>query len=130
MTAAGLCADHIEGQAAALVDAYCQTADDDWQLFCFHLLALHRFLPTEENHHGRLQADPVTAAEKIVRTAMKNGQIRKGDPVLVAGMALGVVLQPALHKAYGRISGSLASHRKELTRGVLAVLSPAKNEAG
>lgn len=109
----------IEDQAAALVSAYCDTADDDWQLFAFHLLSMHRFLPSPEG-----KTDPVSAAEGITRRAMENGDIAEGDPVLVTGMALGVVLQPALHKAYGRLQGDMADHRQALTRAVIAVLDP------
>ncbi len=118
--AAALNDDHIRGQAGALVNAYCQTADDDWQLFCFHLLSLHRFLPKE--HETR--SDPVVAAEFMISKAMENNQIRKGDPVLVTGMAQGVVMQPALLKAYGRLSGKLSDYQQALTESVIAVLSP------
>ena len=118
--AAATADDHIRGQAAALVRAYCQTADDDWQLFCFHLLALHRFLPRKHDTSN----DPVAASEFIVRQAMERGQIPQGDPVLVAGMALGVVLQPALHKAYGRLPGKLSDYEAPLTEAVVAVLNP------
>ena len=37
-------------------------------------------------------------------------------------MALGVVLQAALHKFYGRIEGALGLHRPALTSAVIAVL--------
>lgn len=118
--AAAMSDEHVRGQAAALVRAYCQTADDDWQLFCFHLLSLHRFLPREHD----LTRDPVVASELIVRNAMESGQIPKGDPILVSGMALGVVLQPALHKAYGRLSGKMGDYEDTLTQAVVAVLNP------
>ena len=98
--AAHLSSDHVREQAAALVRAYCQTADDDWQLFCFHLLSLHRFLPLK----NPVENDPVGACEIMAMKAMENGQVKKADPILTAGMALGVVLQPALHKAYGRLA--------------------------
>ncbi|MFQ5563046.1 MAG: TetR/AcrR family transcriptional regulator [Parvularculaceae bacterium] len=107
----------IDDQARAIVDAYCQTADDDWALFSYHLLTTHRFLPG-----APARDNPVAAAEEVVETAMTRGEIPDGDARLVTAMALGVVLQPALHKAYGRIEGSLARHAETLARGVLAVL--------
>jgi AcrR family transcriptional regulator len=119
VAAAALSDDHISGQAAALVRAYCQTADDDWALFSFHLLSMHRFL----QHDTPERMNPVTEAEKIVSTAMDRGQIAKGDAVLVAGMALGIVLQPALHKAYGRLHGNLETHADTLTTAVLNILT-------
>jgi AcrR family transcriptional regulator len=107
----------IEDQAGAIVEAYCKTADEDWTLFAFHLTSTAHFLPTPPGDDN-----PVLAAEQIVAAAMARGEIAKGDPVLVAAMALGVVLQTALHKAYGRIDGPLTAHAPELKRAVVAVL--------
>jgi AcrR family transcriptional regulator len=107
----------IEEKAGAIVDAYCQTADEDWTLFAYHLTSTARFLPTPPG-----EDNPVAAAEEVVADAMKAGEIPKGDPMLVAAMALGVVLQPALHKAYGRLEGPLSPHAPGLKRGVIAVL--------
>lgn len=115
--AAGATQESIETQAAAIVDAYCQAADDDWTLFSFHLLSTAHFLPSPPGRD-----DPVSAAEDIVAAAMMRGEIPQGDPRLVAAMALGVVLQPALHKAYGRLQGELSKHRGAFAKGVLAVL--------
>ncbi len=120
--AACLSSDDIRTQSAALVRAYCQTADDDWQLFCFHLLSMHRFLPLSQP----VEYDPVGSCELMVTKAMDSNQIKKQDPILAAGMALGVVLQPALHRAYGRLQGTLSDHEKALTAGVIDVLSPTK----
>lgn len=113
----------LEAQVAALVGAYCQTADDDWQLFAFHLLSMHRYLPGPAGC-----PDPVKAAEDIMRHAMATGEAPEGDPVLLTGMALGVVLQPALHKAYGRLGGELSRHQPALTAGVLAVITTPRQE--
>ncbi|GGD12813.1 TetR/AcrR family transcriptional regulator [Aquisalinus flavus] len=111
--------DTVSDRAAALVRAYCRTADNDWQLFAFHLLSMHRFLPGPEG-----EPDPVAAAEAITRDAMAAGEIAPGDPILVTGMALGAVLQPALHMAYGRLKGPLSAHEEDLVRAVIAVLNP------
>lgn len=118
--AAGLCDPDIHKQARALVYAYCETADHDWELFSFHLLTMHRFLPA---NRGR-GPSPVEETEKIIGVAMANKQIAEGNPRLIAAMVLGVVLQTALHKAYGRIDGPLIGYHDELTRGVLAILNP------
>jgi len=98
---------HINDQVRAIVVGYCQTADDDWSLFCYHLMMTHRFLPGSKSKR-RDRKNPVAAAEAIITAAMKCGEIKKGDAALVAAMALGVVLQAALHKAYGRFQGKLA----------------------
>lgn len=114
---AGAHGSSIEDKAAAIVDAYCQTADEDWTLFSYHLLSTARFLPTPPGDDN-----PVLAAEEVVAAAMSAGEIPNGDPPLVAAMALGVVLQPALHKAYGRLDGPLSAQSAALKQGVVAVL--------
>ena len=107
----------VEQQAAAIVRVYCGFADWQWERFAFHLLSTSRYLPTPEG-----EDNPVAAAEDLVRAAMQRGEIPRGDPALVAAMALGVVLQAALHKLYGRIEGGLRPHAPAMTRAVIAVL--------
>ncbi len=108
-------------QADAVVDAYCRTADEDWTLFAYHLLSTAHFLPTPPGADN-----PVAAAEEIVASAMARGEIAAGDTPLLAAMALGAVLQPALHKAYGRLEGPLSTHAPALKRAVRAVLFSAQ----
>jgi AcrR family transcriptional regulator len=108
----------IDAQAEAVVRAYCAAADEDWLLYSFHLLSLHRFLHLWE-HGGD---DPVTAVERIVIAAMDAGEIPRRDPQVVAGMALGVVTQVAQHVAHTRIKGPLCAHLPEFVNGVRAVL--------
>ena len=113
---AGLSADGLADQARAIVAAYCATADDDWTLFEYHLLNSHRFLP------GAPAAEnPVYEVEAILEAAAFK------DAPLVAAMALGVVLQPALHKVYGRIKGDLAPRTETLSRAVIRLIEDARN---
>ncbi len=113
----------IEGQARAVVAAYCDAADEDWTLFSYHLLNTHRFLPTLPRGGKRETESPVAAVEQIIADAMARGETPKGDPDLKAAMALGVVLQTALHKFYGRIPGEMSAHRPALEAAVIAVLA-------
>jgi AcrR family transcriptional regulator len=107
----------LEAQTAAIVDAYARTADDDWPLFTFHLLFTHRFLPTPEGVDN-----PVAAIEDVVAAAVRRREIPRGDIALLAGMALGVVLQTALQIAYGRLKGPLLAHTPALAAAAIAVL--------
>lgn len=111
----------LDERATAIVAAYCDIADSDWTLFAYHLRALHRFLPAL----GGAAPGPTSAVaetERIVDDAMIAGEIAPGDPRLIAAMALGVVLQAALHKTYGRLDGALSARRAALTAAVIAVL--------
>lgn len=109
----------IDEKAAAIVEAYARCADDDWTLFSYHLMNTHRFL-----HDDRSMDNPVAATESIIQDAIDEGAIPPCDVVLTAAMTLGVVLQPALHKAYGRLPGRLTDYCPAMTRAVLAILHP------
>jgi len=119
---AGQSSKNIDKLAIAIVAAYCRIADDDWALFSYHLLSTHRFLPRPGKSRRRKHDDPVSETEDIIETAMLRGDIADGDHKLKAAMALGVVLQTALHKIYGRITGELSAHQNALTKAVLAAL--------
>jgi AcrR family transcriptional regulator len=108
----------IDAQAEAVVKAYCAAADEDWLLYAFHLLSLHRFLHMWQQHGD----DPVTAIERIIANAMQRGEIPKRDPQVVAGMALGVVTQVAQHVAHTRLKGPLSRYAPDFVLGVRAVL--------
>ena len=116
-------ANGLDGQARAIVEAYCRVADADWALFRYHLMATHRFLPGAGEARRADPDNPVQAVETIIARAMQTGAMRSGDPVAKAAMALGVVLQTALHKAYGRISAPLRAHADALGDAVIAVLN-------
>ncbi len=109
----------IAEQTAAIVDAYCATADADFPLFTFHLLYAHRFLPTPAGVEN-----PVDAVEGIIEAAMRRREIARGEPGFIAGMALGIVLQTALQIHYGRIAGPLSHYANDLVIAALAVMRP------
>ncbi len=117
-------ASSIEEKARAIVGAYARIADEDWTLFSYHLLTTHRFLPYADrsSHDEAKQPNPVAIVEEIVSKAMRAGEIPSGSAALNAAAALGVVLQAALHKIYGRIDGDLSAHQDDLSRAVIAVL--------
>lgn len=108
----------LEEKVHRAAAAYCRIADEDFLLFSFHLVSLHRYLP----HDRRRPDDPVTIAETIVDGLMKAGEIPKGDAALKAAMALGVMTQAGQNKIYNRLAGSLSDHADAIARGILAVL--------
>ncbi|MCK5747718.1 MAG: TetR/AcrR family transcriptional regulator [Oricola sp.] len=115
-------ADDIEDKARAIVAAYARIADEDWTLFSYHLLTTHRFLPFAERPAPQGGVNLVALVEEVVAEAMKNGDLPPGDAAMKASAALGVVLQTALHKIYGRVKGDLRSLEDALGRAVIAVL--------
>lgn len=108
----------LETRVRSIVTAYCKLADEDWLLFSFHLVSLHKFLP----HDTQRPDDPLTITETIISSLMVAGEIPKGDPALLAAMSLGVVLQAGQNKAYGRLPGPFSAHIEAFTRSIVAIL--------
>jgi AcrR family transcriptional regulator len=102
----------------AVISAYCLVADEDWTLYSFHLLQLHRFLGYWNDADG----DPVSAIAQIVSAAMEADELPSGDAELLAGMALGVVTQVAQNKAYGRLKPPLSAYVPSFCTAAMAVL--------
>jgi len=109
---------NLEAKVRAIVTAYCTLADEDWLLFSFHLVSLHRFLPQDTKRDD----DPVSITETIIKALITEGEIPEGDPALLAAMALGVVLQAGENKVYGRLPGPFSDHIDAFTRAIVAIL--------
>ncbi len=84
--------------------------DADPELFRFLLLVQHGQLPrlTPE------MSNPVDHILAFIDEGMRAGAIPKGDPVLAGAMLIGLVVQPATFKAYGRIERSFGAMADEL----------------
>ena len=108
----------INARAAALVNAYCRAADEDWALFSFHLLSLHRFIPYYQDDG----LDPVTTVEMVLKRAMMSAEIPPADPGILASMIIGVVRQTAENRIYGRFEEPLSVHADLMTKAVQAIL--------
>ncbi len=111
----------LEDRVRRVVTAYCSLADEDWLLFSFHLLSMHRYLP----HDIRRDDDPVSITEGLIRGLMETGEIPKGNPPLLAAMSLGVLTQSGQNKAYNRLPGPFSDHIPAFTRAILAILKQA-----
>lgn len=108
----------LEDKVRGAVTAYCALADEDWLMFSFHLVSLNKFLP----HDVKRDDDPVTIVETLIAGLMEAGEIPKGDPAIIAAMALGVVMQSGLNKIYNRLPGPFGQHAETFTRTILAIL--------
>jgi AcrR family transcriptional regulator len=108
----------LRDKTAAIVRAYCQAADENWPLFSFHMLSLHRFLPFYQED-GK---DPVSVVEALVKRAMIEAELPPADPRILASMAIGVVVQTALNRAYGRFTEPLGAHAPLMAAAAQAVL--------
>lgn len=110
--------DNITAQIRHITTAYCELADDDWMLFRYHILYLHRF-PNLSKSAGE---DPLTLTRRLLEAAMARGDIPTEDAQVLAPMALGIVLQTAQAKVLGFISGPMSDHIDLFVRRIHAVL--------
>lgn len=109
----------FDTRVRAIVTTYVHLADEDFLLFAYHLRFQHLFF---HRFAERKRPNPVDNVEKIIADGIRNGDIPDGDPVLLGAMALGIVMQPSIHRTYGRLDDSLSDHVDQFTQGVLAVL--------
>ena len=87
------------GKIAAMVRGFCDLFDADSRLFRFLLLV----------QHGQLarmtpgMANPVETVRSVIAAGMERGDIPAGNPDLATAMVMGIILQTATFKVYGRI---------------------------
>jgi AcrR family transcriptional regulator len=103
---------------AAMVRGFCELFDADSRLFRFLLLV----------QHGQLSrvtpgmANPVEAVRAVISAGMARGDMPKGDPDLGTAMVMGIILQTATFKAYGRIARPLGELAETLAAACWSVL--------
>ncbi len=106
-------------QLDVMVRAMCALHEADELLFNFLLLTQHaslrQDLPAERN--------PVAVICRWVADAMAGGQIPAGNATVVAGAIIGVIVQNATFRLYGRLTEGLAAHADEIAAICLRIVS-------
>lgn len=111
----GRFADKLE----AMVRVICGLHAEDELLFNFLLLTQHGFL----RHVAQDERNPVEVICRAVAAAMRAGEIPRGNPVLVAGALIGIIVQPATFKMYGRLNAGLGDLSDEIVALCLKLVS-------
>jgi AcrR family transcriptional regulator len=109
----------LRAKIEAVVRCYCEWADRDWTLFAYHLLNQHSFLIQVPDD----ATNPVAVVRDVISQAMKAGEIPRRNIDLAAASAIGVVLQAATYKVYGRFTGDLSDHVRFFADAAWAVLA-------
>jgi len=109
----------LRAKIEAIVRCYCEWADRDWTLFAYHLLNQHSFLIQVPDD----ATNPVAVVRDVISQAMKAGEIPRRNIDLAAASAIGVVLQAATYKVYGRFTGDLSDHVRFFADAAWAVLA-------
>lgn len=112
-------AGHAHQQLEAMVRTICALHAEDELLFNFLLLTQHGFLaevPVDEHN-------PVEVICRWVVVSMESGDIPPGNPTLIAGAIMGVIIQNATFRLYGRLTTGLNEHADELFALCLRIVS-------
>jgi AcrR family transcriptional regulator len=103
----------------AMVRVVCSLHTEDELLFNFLLLTQHGFLRRiPETGHN-----PVEVICRSVAAAMEAGEIPAGNATLLAGAIIGMIVQPATFKLYGRLQQGLGELTDEIVELCLKVVS-------
>lgn len=100
-----------------LVEHFCTLFDEQPAVFSFILLKQHDHLAGVSD-----EANVVETLRQIMQRAYKMGDIVVDDANAAAAMALGMVIQPAVFKLYGRIDKPMKSYVGALTDAVCRAL--------
>jgi AcrR family transcriptional regulator len=101
------------------VDLFCGMFDGDPDLFRFILLSQHgqlsKMTPDMPN--------PVESLKRLFQGGIDSGACREDDADLLAGIALGIVLQPATFIIYGRLNGPMSTLSASLAAAIWAAVT-------
>ena len=107
-----------EARLTAMVTHFCALYDSDPALFRFMLIAQHGLLPRIRPE----QRTPVDAIADTVGDAVRAGEIAPLDPLAAVAVIIGIVLQSAVFRIYGRLQGPLLAQAPGLARAALAAV--------
>jgi AcrR family transcriptional regulator len=102
---------------AAMIEECCRVFDEDPVLFRFLLLVQHHSLQRVERPES-----PVEVVGKVIAHGMAQGEVPPGDADLATALVMGIILQPATFKTYGRLPGPMLPLAARLTAACWRVL--------
>lgn len=108
----------LAGKIAAMVRHFCTFFDQDPVLFSYLLLSQHDYLKRVPPN----LPNPVDVVQQVIWRAMSEGKLARGDSATATAMVLGIVLQAAVFKIYGRITTNLTAISDTLIAACLRVL--------
>lgn len=115
----------LKDKLAAMIRQFCTFFDRDPVLFSYLLLAQHAQLKKVTPE----MATAVTVLQKVIKQGLARREIPQTEVEIAAAMVLGLVLQVAVFKAYGRISHNLSDLADSLADAAWRVLNPGGRSA-
>jgi AcrR family transcriptional regulator len=111
----------LRSKLAAMVGMFCSLYEQDPDMFRFLLLVQHGQL-------DRVTTDmqtPVKVLKAVIETAIARREIPPQDAEVATAMVLGIVLQVAVFRVYGRVTRPLGDFAERLTEGCWRALGGA-----
>ncbi len=108
----------LREKLAAMIRQFCRFYDENPVLFNYLLLAQHAQLKKVTPD----MPNPVAVVRNVIAQAMGRREVPAGDPEVLAAMVLGVVLQVATFKIYGRVTQPLSDLAETLIGACCQVL--------
>jgi AcrR family transcriptional regulator len=102
-----------------MVREICRLHDTDTDRFRFLVMTQHGYLASVP----RDERNPVEVICRAVAAAMESGEIPRREPELMALAVIGIIVQPATARLYGRLSGGLTERADELVAMAWRALS-------
>src|ERR1051326_951533 len=103
----------------AMIEECAQFFDADPVRFQFLLLVQHHSM----RRLGESQATPVEVVRRVLIEGMARGEIPKADPDLASALVMGLIVQPATFKTYGRLPGPMTPLAPALAEACWRVLA-------
>jgi AcrR family transcriptional regulator len=113
---------HTREKLASMIEECCRIFDDEPVLFRFLLIVQHHSLRRIE---GR--GTPVEIVRAVLAGGMEAGEIPVGDVDLATALVMGVIVQPATFKTYGRLPGPMLLLAGTLTDACCRLLQMAQS---
>ncbi|MPZ11238.1 MAG: TetR family transcriptional regulator [Kiloniellaceae bacterium] len=111
----------LRSKLAAMVGLFCRLYEQDPDMFRFLLLVQHGQL---ERVTAEMQT-PVKVLKGVIEAAIARGEAPPQDTEVATAMVLGMVLQVAVFRVYGRITRSLAALAEQLAESCWRALGGA-----
>lgn len=114
----------LRAKLAAMVGQFCTLYEKNPDMFRFLLLVQHGQL---ERVTDDMQT-PVKVVKAVIEAAIADGEIPAQDAEVATAMVLGMVLQVAVFKVYGRIAAPLDDFAERLADGCWRALGGSGRE--
>ena len=102
----------------AMVQGFCRFFDDDETLFRFLLLVQHGQLAKVTDD----MSSPIETVLRVIQTGIDQGDILHPDATEATAWVMGIVLQSATFKIYGRLDGNMTTRAPSLSGACLDAL--------